>query len=41
MVETTKVILIFAMIGQMTLMQFKLSDMNHQLERIGNNTVRR
>jgi len=41
MVEHTKVFLMFAIIGQLTIVQFKMSDMNHQLERIGNNTIRR
>jgi len=40
-VETTKVLLMFAIIGQLTIVQFKMSDMNHQLERIANNSIRR
>ena len=38
--EVAKLVLLFSVIGNLTLMQFKLSDMNHQLERIANNSVR-
>lgn len=38
--ENTKIFLMFSIIGQMTLMHFKMSEMNYQLERIAYNTSR-
>ena len=39
--EATKILLMFSVIGNLTLMHFKMSEMNTQLEKIAYNTVRR